>query len=102
MELTVLTPQTATMVIENYGNTIDAYINNRSEKFDIYFYYSSYSRKYGEHFEDIRKYMPEDNLKVYDESLIKETCSSRDGVFVGLVNGIYKYYIIHISNFYFY
>jgi len=84
VHLNVLTPQISTMVIENYGNTIDAYINKQSKEFDIYFYYSSYSRKYGEHFEDIRKYIPAEYLNVYDDSLVKETCSSRDGVFVGL------------------
>jgi len=86
IELNVLSPQVSTRVIENYGTTIDSLLKKNSHKYDIYFYYSAYSKKYSEHFLNLREYLPEEYIKVYDENLLLETCSSKDKKkLVGLV-----------------
>ena len=90
VKLTVLTPQTSSTVIENYGGTIESLLVKGSTKYDIYFYYSAYSKKYAEHFVNLKEYLPEENIKGYDDNLLKETCSSKDGKLVGLVMSIYK------------
>jgi len=78
MEANVLTPNVSTTVIENYGATIDALLKKGSHKYDIYFYYSAYSKKHSEHFLNLREYLPEEYIKVFDENLLLQTCSSQD------------------------
>ena len=36
----------------------DSFLYNKSKEYDIFFYYSAYSKKYGEHFIDLREYLP--------------------------------------------
>ena len=54
----VLTPNIASTVIENYGTTIESVLVKHKTNYDIIFYYSAYSKKYGEHFVDLKKYLP--------------------------------------------
>jgi len=89
VELEILTPETSSTVIENYGTTIESFLKKRSKRNDIYFYYSAYSRKYGEHFIDLRKYLSEEDLQGYDEDIFREACTSTDGKLVGLPIYIY-------------
>jgi len=96
VELTILTPETSTKVIENYGTTIDSLLLEKSKKYDIYFYYSAYSEKYGDHFVDFYEYLPEEYIKPFDERILKETCSSKDNRLVGMP--IYLYITSLFSN----
>jgi len=80
----VLTPFTSTMEIGNYGDVIQSYLQKGSDKYDIYFFYGAYTRKYAKHFENLRKYLPDEVIKPYDESLLKETCSSNDNELVAM------------------
>jgi len=50
LDLTAITPETATNERESYGTTIDSLLSRRSEKYDIYFYFSGYGQAYGNHF----------------------------------------------------
>jgi len=86
VELSVLTADTSSTVIENYGDTIDSLLERKSEKYDIYFYYSAYSKKYADNFINLRDYIPKEVYQGYDERLLEETCSSKDKKkLVGLV-----------------
>jgi len=76
------------MEIGNYGDVIQSYLQKGSDKYDIYFFYGAYTRKYAKHFENLRKYLPDEVIKPYDESLLKETCSSNDNELVAMVDYI--------------
>jgi len=84
INLKVLTPENSTSEFANYGEMIDTLISNKSDKYDIYFYYSDYSKKYGNHFLNLKNYMSEKYFEGYDERLLKETCSSVDGELIAL------------------
>jgi len=89
VELKVLSPKTNTKIVEDYNRVIETHLQRKSKDYDIYFYYSSYSKIYGKHFENLNNYIPEQSLKGYDKRLIKETCSSKDDIFVGFPIIIY-------------
>jgi len=89
IQLKVLTPENSTSEFENYGAMLDSYFSKKSNKYDIYFYYSAYSKKYANHFLNLRNYMPEKFFEGYDERILKETCSSEDGELIALVIYIY-------------
>jgi len=78
VDLTVLTPEISTIVIENYGTTVESTLLKKQAKYDIIFYYSAYSKRYSNHFLNLKEYLPEEYIKVYDERLLNETCSSSD------------------------
>jgi len=96
VELEVLTPNTATSVIENYGTFVDSYLVKKSQKYDIYFYYSNYSKKYGEHFLNLREYLPKEYINGFDKRLLEETCSSYDNKLISLP--LFLYVCVLFSN----
>jgi len=69
---------------------IDSLLVKKSTKYDLYFYYYNYSKKYGKHFLNLREYLPEEYIKVFDKKILKEACSSNDNKLVSLVFHIYK------------
>jgi len=84
MELVVLTPLNSTSDIENYGTTIESLLVKKSEKYDIYFFYAAYSKKYYNHFIDLRNYLPKESIEAFDEDIIKHQCTSYNNKLVGL------------------
>jgi len=64
---------------------IDSLFKRKSPKYDIIYYYSAYTKKYGNHFLNVKDYLPEDYIKVFDKRLLKETFSSYDETLVSLV-----------------
>jgi len=95
VEIEVLSPGISTTVIENYGSTIESYLTRKSTKYDIYFYYSAYTKKYGKYLEDLRKYIPEEYIEPFNEKILKEACYSKDKVLVGMV--MYNIIFIYIN-----
>jgi len=89
VDLNAITPQTSTTIIENYGTTIEAVLKRKQKKYDVLYYYSAYSQKYGEHLLNLREYLPEETIKGFDEGLLKGICSSSDDKLVGIVIYIY-------------
>lgn len=51
----------------------------------MYFYYSAYSKPYGDHFINLKNYLPEEEIKKFDESILKNTCYSKKDELVGMV-----------------
>jgi len=51
----------------------------------VYFYYSAYSKPYGDHFINLKNYLPEEEIKKFDESILKNTCYSKKDELVGMV-----------------
>jgi len=84
VELEALTPQVSTTEIQDYGNTIDSLLKKKSDKYEVYFYYSAYSKPYGDHFINLKNYLSEEEIKKFDESILKNTCYSKKDELVGL------------------
>jgi len=84
LDLTAITPETATNERESYGTTIDSLLSRRSEKYDIYFYFSGYGQAYGNHFINLNDYLEEEYIKEFDEKILKEGCSSSDKKLIAL------------------
>lgn len=86
--MTTLTTNNSTSEINNYGSIIEALLNKKSSKYDIYFYYASYTKKLGYFFENLTNWIPQNHIDMYDHGIINNSCKYEDTV-VGLVN-IYK------------
>jgi len=84
LDLTILTPENSQSDFENYGTTIDSLLLKKSTKYDIYFYYAAYSKKYGEHFLNLREYLTEEFLNRFDKNLLDDMCSTNNKVLIGL------------------
>jgi len=84
LKLKVITRGFTGAGIKNYGTTIDSILLTNPTKYDIYFYYSTYSQIYGEHFINLEDYLPEEYSNVFDEKILKEACSSSDNKLIGL------------------
>jgi len=93
-ELVLLTPQNSTSSVDSYGSLIDHLLQNKSRKYDIYFYYGGYTTKYGEHLADLKEYVPKDHLNLYNYDYL-EYCNVYKDQLVGLplyldINALYS------------
>jgi len=80
---------------KNYGYIFSTNLNKGLKKYDIIHIYSAYSKVYGEHFEDLRKYFDDEDLSVYDSAVLNEICTNKDNKLIGLpfslnVNALYS------------
>jgi len=100
--LRVLNPKTATADLESYGTTIDSLLMKKKQKYDVYFFFSTYTKKYASSLLNLEDYLPEESINAYDKAILKEGCSSNDGKLVALVMYFYDYYRILFFNFFFY
>jgi len=64
---------------------LDTLFKKRNTEYDIYYYYSTSTKKYGKYLENLSKYIPDEYLRGYDKSIINESCTSKDNILVGLV-----------------
>jgi len=96
----VITPDIATSDLESYGTTVESLLIKKNKKYDLYFYYSAYSKRYGNYLLNLEDYLPEEYSKIFDEKILKKGCTSSDNKLIGLVTNIYKYYLIYIYNIY--
>jgi len=87
-QLTTLTPNNSTSYLNNYSNMIENLLFRNSVKYDIYFYYGSYTEKYGPYFVNLEKYLSKEHIEKFDKDVIKNVCLYNN-VIVGLVNIIF-------------
>ena len=85
LEIAVMTPEASGKGVKNYGTTVDSLVSKRSTKYDIYFYYSTYSQAYGDNFVNLEDYLSEKDFKAFDERILKEGCYSSNKKIIGLV-----------------
>ncbi|ORX78328.1 hypothetical protein BCR32DRAFT_247245 [Anaeromyces robustus] len=82
--LNTISPENSTTEINSYGTSIDALLNKKSTKYDIYFYFGTYTNTYGSNFADLRDYLPKEHIDLYDKNIIDNTCTY-DKKLVGLM-----------------
>jgi len=83
--MTVLSPQISTADLDDYGTTIDSLLLKKNQKYDMFFYFSTYSKKYASHLVNLRDYLSEEYINVFDENVLKNGCSSYDDELIALV-----------------
>eukprot|EP00833_Pecoramyces_ruminatium_P008379 jgi/Orpsp1_1/1182411/evm.model.c7180000081171.1 len=84
VKMEVLSPGVSTSLVENYSATIYSLLSKHSQKYDVYYFYSAYAKKYGEYFADIRKYLPKEHLDLFDQEILENTCTSKGDILIGL------------------
>ncbi|KAL6630325.1 periplasmic binding protein-like II [Neocallimastix californiae] len=62
---------------------IENLLFRNSVKYDIYFYYGSYTEKYGPYFVNLEKYLSKEHIEKFDKDVIKNVCLYNN-VIVGL------------------
>jgi len=58
----------------NYNTIVESFLNKKSSKYDLYFYDSAYSAKFGNHFINLFEYLPNEYINMYNSDIISNTC----------------------------
>jgi len=82
LNMEVLTPENSTSQIIDYSTMMDENLSRKKKKYDIYFYYGSYSYRYSKHLVDLRDYIDENVLKEIAPPILLS--GEYDGVLAGL------------------
>ncbi|OUM61593.1 hypothetical protein PIROE2DRAFT_12374 [Piromyces sp. E2] len=86
LEFNLFTPQNTTHnFVNEYDNTIDFLLSKNSKKYDIYFYDVQYSRKYSDYFIDLKNYLKQDHIDMFENDVAQQICKY-NGKWVGLYN----------------
>jgi len=80
LNLVALTQLNSTTYIGNYSSMIETLIKKRSKKYDIYFYYGSYTEEYGMHFEDLKGYLSQEFINNFEQETIESVCTYKDKI----------------------
>lgn len=96
LKLTILSPNNSTSIINNYGSTVDSLLSKQSDKYDLYFYYDSYTKRYGPHFLYLDKYIPKEHINMYDNGIIENSCIYNNHI-VGLVSNFLSIFFFFIK-----
>jgi len=70
---------------------IDNLLQKKTKKYDIFFYYGTYTKRYGKYFINLEDWLPKEHIDMYDPQIISKSCLYNNKV-VGLV----KYNIVLI------
>ncbi|KAL6631525.1 periplasmic binding protein-like II, partial [Neocallimastix sp. 'constans'] len=82
-DLTILTPDNSTSYINDYGIMIDNLLQKKTKKYDIFFYYGTYTKRYGKYFINLEDWLPKEHIDMYDPQIISKSCLYNNKV-VGL------------------
>lgn len=97
VKLNLFSNLNSTINYNDYASMIEVLLKRNSRKYDIYLYDNIYTENYGKYLIDLKKYLPEDHIKMYDSNVLSQTCSYNNKL-VGLVNYLiskkYKYKFI--------
>eukprot|EP00833_Pecoramyces_ruminatium_P013756 jgi/Orpsp1_1/1187788/evm.model.d7180000060183.1 len=74
LKLTALTLSSTTSYINNYNSMIETLLKKHSKKYDIFFYYGSYTTKYGPYFVDLEQYLSKEHIEKFDSNTLNKIC----------------------------
>jgi len=92
LEITIFSSANSTVYKDGGKITIQSLLQNRSDKYDIYFFIYNYVHGFNEHLLNLRKYISPEIIKLYDSDLFRRTCIIDDRL-ISFVNTLYKLYI---------
>jgi len=85
LKITVFTSANSTVYTDGGKITIESLLENKSDKYDIYFYFYSNVHGYGEHLLDLTGYISPETIELYDSNIFRRTCIINNRL-VGFVN----------------
>ncbi|ORX63321.1 hypothetical protein BCR32DRAFT_273466 [Anaeromyces robustus] len=53
---------------------IENFLQKKSVKYDIYFFFDSFTEKYGQDLVDLEEYLPKEHIDLFDQSLLNISC----------------------------
>jgi len=71
IRLTVMSPENTA---NDYATAMELLLNKKSLKYDLYFYDSVYSAKFGKHFTNLYEYLPREHINMYNSNIISNSC----------------------------
>ena len=91
LNLNLITAANSTVLINDYGSTIESILSRKLDKYDVYFYDNIYTKRFGKHFIDLKKKLPKEHMDEYASGIGSKICIS-DGKWVSLVCIMYTLY----------
>jgi len=88
LTFTSLTNHNTTSYVNNYGLVIDSLLQKKTNKYDLFFYYSAHSKKYGPYLENLDELLPREHIQMFDPEILSTSCIY-DNKTVGLPFAVY-------------
>jgi len=83
--LNLYTSKNSSLLVNNYGTSLEYLMNKGLTDYDLYFYDIMYTKRYSSYLEDLRDWLPEDHLELYSSGVASQFCKNGDK-WVGLVS----------------
>jgi len=77
--------ENSTSKVTNYETTIETLLAKKSNKYDIYFFFTGNSKKSGRYLVNLEEWLPKEYIDMFDPGLLSDSCIYNKHV-VGLVN----------------
>ncbi len=89
INIEIFTPSNTTE-FKDFGLYLESILNkkNGKTKYDIIFYYDTYTPVIGHHFVGLEQYLGSEQIDMYERSIIDECCVYNDNV-IGIVNIVF-------------
>eukprot|EP00833_Pecoramyces_ruminatium_P000322 jgi/Orpsp1_1/1174354/evm.model.c7180000049786.1 len=68
---------------EDFADNVESLLRKKTNKYDIYYFDNAYTIKYGPHLLDLKNYLPEEHIKMFNSEIIEKSCLYEDKL-VGL------------------
>ena len=85
LEYTFYTLSNSSLLVGDFGTSLEYLLKKESKKYDIFFYDTMYSRRYYPYFIDLKDYLPEEHMALYNTEVPTQICTY-NGKWVGLVS----------------
>ncbi|ORY37734.1 periplasmic binding protein-like II [Neocallimastix californiae] len=83
LNVNLLSKDNSTVEVEDYESTIELLFSKKSDKYDLYYFDNIFSNKFGPYLLDLREYLSESHINLYDNEITSQTCYYNDKL-VGL------------------
>jgi len=84
IELNLISSDSVGTSLDNSRSMIEAVLKNKADKYDLYFYETTYISLYGSYLLNLNQYLSEDFIDMYDPKLISSLCLF-DNNLIGIV-----------------
>jgi len=84
LKLNLLTINNFSVSMENTNMMFESLLKKKTSSYDIYFYDASWTHQYCPYFVDLSKFLSEEHINMYDESVISQLSRCGDSL-IGLV-----------------
>jgi len=69
---------------KSFAIAVEQLLKKKNNKYDLYYFDNAYTPKYGKYLLNLKDYLQEDHINMFEQNLLKETCVY-DNKIVGLV-----------------